>query len=145
MNDILLKALEFYGEKEILGKKTNPVITMWFHEMGFLQIKNDETPNCSAFVNYCAKVTGYIYSGDLLARSWLNVGNVITDPLPGCIVVFWRKNKKSIWGHVGFFISKKNNLIYTLGANQNDMVCIKPYTESKVLGYRKLIKVKVVE
>jgi uncharacterized protein (TIGR02594 family) len=141
MNKLLSVALAEYGVKEIVGEKHNPVILKYFEEIGFSWVKDDETSWCSAFVNACAKRAGFEYSGKLDARSWLNVGHDVKDPIPGDIVVFWREDKNSWKGHVGVYINRIGDFIYVLGGNQSNMVNIAPYNVEKLLGYRRLKKI----
>jgi len=136
---ILEKALTQYGVKEILGKKNNPQIIKYFNETD-LNIKNlsDETAWCSAFVNWVAKTSGYVYSGQLTARSWLKIGESIENPKPGDVVVLWRESPGSWKGHVGFYVRETRRYVYVLGGNQKNMVCIKAYPKSRLLDYRRL-------
>ncbi len=120
---------------------TNPVILKFFHETGFRSIKNDEVSWCAAFVNYCLEKQGYAHPKSLLARSWLKMGTPVNDPKPGDLVVFWRVKQTGWQGHVGFFIKedKKNGLIYVFGGNQDDAVCLKPFSKTQILGYRRVL------
>lgn len=140
MIDLLLKALSFYGTKEIEGGNHNHVILGWFKDIGHAWVKNDELAWCSTFVNAMAKYCGYEWTGKLNARSWLDIGEALEFPEPGCIVVFHRKGRNSPYGHVGLFVSDCNGMIYVLGGNQSNQVCIAPYHKNKVLSYRKLNK-----
>lgn len=137
--DILLDiAFSEYGNKEIPGDKHNPEILKYFTGIGHTWVKNDETSWCSAFVNWCCKGAGLEYSGKLNARSWLNIGENIQYPQLGDIVVLWREKKDSWKGHVGFFIHETDKLIYILGGNQHNQVCIMAYPKNRLLSYRRL-------
>ena len=133
-----------YGVAEISGRKHNPSVLKYFSEIGHSEIKSDEVSWCSAYMSWCAKRAGMIYSKRLTARSWLNVGSKIDNPSPGDIVVFWRDKRNSWQGHVAIFLCKneKEGLIYCLGGNQNDKVGIQPYPVHRLLGYRRLPKRK---
>ena len=134
---LLEKALSQYGIREIKGSKHNPEVLKYFRTVG--KVYSDETAWCSAFMNWCANEVGLGISGQLNARSWLDVGNEIAHPDPGNdIVIFWRDNPKSWKGHVGIFINIIGDSVNVLGGNQNNMVCIKPYPKSRVLSYRRL-------
>ncbi len=133
------KALSQYDIKEIPGVDNNPEIMKYFDEIGVEWVQSEETAWCSAFINWCAKKSGKKYTGKLNARSWLDVG----EPIEGFhgigdIVVFWREDINSWKGHVGFFIRETKDIIYVLGGNQDNKVCIKPYPRSRLLGYRRL-------
>jgi uncharacterized protein (TIGR02594 family) len=140
MKKLIEVAFSQYGVKEIVGKKHNPVVVNYFKEIGFKQIDNDETPWCSAFINWCALKSGLEknMSKKLNARSWLKVGNEIKDPVLGDIVIFWRENKDGWKGHVGIYINEDSKNINVLGGNQGNEVCIKPYPKDRLLGYRRL-------
>lgn len=140
MEELLLEVLKFYGLKEVFGPEHNKEIVKMFHEIGYTWVNNDETAWCSASLNYFCKQLGYERSGRLDARSWLKTGTPVAVPQLGDVVVYWRNKIDSWEGHVGLFISNRNGLIYTLGGNQQDMIGISPYLESRVLGYRRLRK-----
>lgn len=141
MNKLLNIALSQYGVKEIEGKEHNPVIIGYSKEIGYGGIIADETAWCSIFMNWCALKAGLIRSGKLNARSWLTVGEEVTEPPQlGDVVVFWRGQRNSWKGHVAIYInhSEDGKYIYCLGGNQNNRVCIKAYNASQLLGYRRL-------
>ena len=69
-------ALTQIGIAEIPGKQHNPAILKYFKEIGHEWVDNDETAWCSAFVNWCCKMTGYEYTGKLNARSWLDLRKI---------------------------------------------------------------------
>jgi len=143
MNDLLLFVLKHYGIKEVLGDKNNPAIVEMFQEIGYTWVKDDATAWCSASLNYFCKKTGYQRSGKLDAKSWLKVGTEIKEPELGDIVVFWRGDPKGWQGHVGIFITKDKDSVFTLGGNQSDMLCVAPYPVTRVLGYRRLSKISI--
>ncbi len=132
------KALEFYGLTEIRGTEDNPTIVKFFSEIGHSWVKDDETAWCSAFVNYICKVTGFEYTGELNARSWLGAGWEVEKPQVGDIVVFWRERRSSWKGHVAFYVSEDNDHVYVLGGNQGNKVQISAYSKNRVLSYRRL-------
>lgn len=139
---IINKALSEYGVKEIVGSKDNLRILKYFDEIGFNGSRlHDETAWCSAFANWVAKTSGYEHSKKLTARSWLSIGDSTSMPKVGDVVVFWRESPNSWKGHVGFFIKETRNFVYVLGGNQRNMVCIKAYSKSRVLDYKKLKKI----
>ena len=140
MRDLLEEAFDHYGIEEITGSDHNPDIVGFFDEIGHSWVRDDETAWCSAFINYIAKRTGYERSGQLTARSWLDVGTEIETPERGCIVVLWRGSLSSWKGHVGLYINSDDRYIYILGGNQDNSVCIKRYPKERLLSYRKLNK-----
>ena len=142
MRDLLIEMLSNYGTKEIIGSKHNPDILVYFAEIGYDWVTEDETAWCSAALNYFCKKLGYERSGKLDARSWLKCRGEVTEPQIGDIVIFWREKIDSWKGHVGLYISTDVDYIYTLGGNQSNMLKISPYRKDRVLGYRRLIKNK---
>lgn len=130
-------ALQFYGLKEIAGKEHEKEILEFFKTTGY-DIDSDETSWCSAFVNYCNIMTQKEHSGSLTARSWLKEGVPVKEPKLGDVVVLWRVSPNSWQGHVGYFINKIGDQIFILGGNQDNQVNIKPYQESRLLGYRRI-------
>ncbi len=136
--DMLDEVAGFYGMSEKAGKIHNQNVVKLFHELGYKNINNDETPWCAAFINYCAKHIGAHYPSGLRAKSWLTVGENTKEPKPGDVVVFWRNSKKSSSGHVGLYISESKDFVYCLGGNQGDKVQICPFPKERILQYRKL-------
>lgn len=147
MSKLLNVALTQIGIEEIAGAKDEPEILKYFAELGFDAEKlKDETAWCSAVLNYLCKKADLPHTGKLNARSWLSVGVPVENPKPGDLVVFWRGNNPDETiagshlkkGHVGIYMNKRNGLVWTLGGNQSNMFIMSPYSESKVLGYRRL-------
>jgi uncharacterized protein (TIGR02594 family) len=133
----LAKARSYLGLKEIPGKHHSPTILGWWKKLKDA-IRDDETPWCGGYVGGVLAECGLpVVKSPAGARNWLNLPKVLDRPAYGCIVVFWR-GKKSGWsGHVGFLVGKdqKGNLMI-LGGNQGNKVSIKPFSPSRVLGYR---------
>ena len=84
--------------------------------------------------------TGYPHSGSLMARSYLTLGEIISEPQMGDIVVFWRLSKQSKAGHVGFYLGKAGDYVYCYGGNQSDKLKVSAYHKDEVLGYRRVKK-----
>lgn len=136
--DLIKIALSQYGVKEIVGSNHNDEVLKYFQDAGHEWVKDDETAWCSAFVNWVAMKSIKEHTGKLNARSWLDVGDEVSSPLVGDVVIFYRGDPKGWKGHVGFYISEDDKNINVLGGNQSNMVCIKPYSKSRLLGYRRL-------
>lgn len=131
-------AMTELGTSEIYGVKDNPRIVEYLaaaklggKQTGYI----DEIPWCSAFVNWLMQSTGFKSTGVGLARSWLEYGEVLDDPVVGCIVVVSRGTKK--WqGHVGILLDYSDDWLYILGGNQGNKVSIRAYARNRLLGYR---------
>jgi uncharacterized protein (TIGR02594 family) len=123
------------GVKEFPGNGDNPRIVEYLHSttLDAPYDSNDETPWCSAFVNWCIERSGYEGTDSAWARSWLNWGKKATRPVRGCIVVFKREAQS---GHVGFYLGKTGSKIAVLGGNQSDEVNESKYPTSRLLSYR---------
>lgn len=131
-------ALSQYGIWEWLGKDHNPQVLKYFKEIGQKWVKDDETPWCAAFVNWCLLKAGKPHTGKLNARSFLTYGVSTKKPTLNDIVVFWRGSKDGAEGHVGFYVAETKTSIYVLGGNQNQQVNISKYPKAQLLDYRKV-------
>lgn len=126
-------ARKYLGTREVKGKAHNSNILRWLAAIKAAW-RNDEEPWCSTFVCGVLEEAGIVSARTAWARGNLKWGQKLSEPVLGCIVVFERGPKS---GHVGFLvgIDKAGNLMI-LGGNQGDMVSIKPFSKSRVLGYR---------
>lgn len=120
--------------REVAGELSNKRI-LEYHKCTDLLSTDDETPWCSAFVNWCMHMAGEVRTNKANARSWLEWGTPLDEPKEGCVVIFQRGNEKWM-GHVGFYVGEESDQVLCLGGNQDDMVSIRGYNKSKVLGYR---------
>lgn len=136
---LVKRALQEYGQSAILGVESNKNVLGYFNKMGLIEIKDDETPWCSAFLNAMCIDLNLPFSNRLNARSWLDVGVKTEKPEMGDIVIFWRESPTSWKGHVGIYISEVGNMINVLGGNQTNQVNISKFEKSKVLGYRSIV------
>lgn len=96
----------------------------------------DETAWCSSFVNWCVSRVGLKGTNSARARSWQDWGGKLTNPVPGCIVVFSRPSGGPQSGHVAFYVSETATQIRVLGGNQSNQVKESNYAKSRLLGYR---------
>lgn len=134
LEKFLLCALGEYGTKEIVGGTHNPRI-LEYHKTTRLRATDDETPWCSAAVNWVVRQCGEPGTDSAAARSWLTYGKEIKEPVPGCIVVLKRGNNP-MQAHVAFFVRKTGDTIYILGGNQSDAFNIATRPTADVLSYR---------
>ena len=136
MTRLIDVALGEWGEAERHGADSNPRILEYLRSAG-LSSTTDGTPWCGAFMAWCAARCGVVPPPHpAAARSWLTVGQAVSGPALGDIVVLERGER---WqGHVAFFICRRGNMIPLLGGNQGDRVGIADYDTSRVLGYRRI-------
>jgi uncharacterized protein (TIGR02594 family) len=132
----LNKAKSYLGTKEIVGKENNPTIVKMYSNVGFPEVKDDETAWCAAFIGSVLKEAGYPHMKSLAARSYLKYGKKLTEPKEGCIVVFWRGKPDGWQGHVAFVTRFDDKWIWALGGNQSNAVTEQKFDRKKVLGYR---------
>lgn len=134
-------AQRFVGEiREMPGGQHHPFI-QWAHMLcGLGSDQPDETPWCSAFVNAIAWVLNLPRSKSAAARSWLNVGQVITlaDATPGFDVVVLKRGTNPAQGHVGFFAGLDSQRVHLLGGNQGNAISIASFPIADVVGVRRL-------
>lgn len=133
-------AINEIGVKEIEGPESHPRIVEYLKTCESLPESmkiNDETAWCSAYVNWCVIQAGLKGTNKANARSWLGWGQKIDYPNIGDIIVFYR-GKRSGWsGHVGFNMGQDRHGNWNvLSGNQSDMVCVQPYPDPRVLGFR---------
>lgn len=116
--------------------KHNPRI-LQYRATTTLRATADEVPWCSSFVNSCMEQAGVKGTKSAAARSWLNWtdGQKLTDPAPGCVVVFSRGSNPA-HGHVALYVRERGNDIIVLGGNQGNEVSEKAYPKGRLLGYR---------
>ncbi len=135
-------AKEEHGQTEIAGPQHNQRIFQ-YHEVTTLRAKDDETPWCSSFINWCLGKSDFPITKSAAARSWVNYGQEVAknDLKIGDIVVFKRGNNN--WqGHVAFYAGqrrryKMDDQILCLGGNQKNKVCYQWYSVSKLIAIRR--------
>lgn len=127
-------ALHELGQKEVEGVGHNPRVLEYLRstDLDRTMAGSDETPWCSAFVNWCFEMTGYAGTNSAAARSWLGWGQTVQLPSRGAVTILSRDGG----GHVGFFVSSTVERVKLLGGNQGNQVCVADYDRKRVLGYR---------
>jgi len=140
---LVQKAMEYYKVREVPGKKHNDIISEWTNRI-LSWAYDDEVPWCSSFMNAMAEDSGLEKTGKANARSWLNAGVEVDNPIISDVVIFWRSSPKSWKGHVGIFMGYRydGKYIAVLGGNQSNEVNISLYPVSRLLGFRRLRKAK---
>lgn len=140
-------AHKFVGTAEIAGAVHNPQVVAML-KMVNPTVNDDETPWCSAFVNYIAYLMGCEQSKSLAARSWLKVGKpvLLEDAAMGFHVVVLKRGVGDqpgpsvidAPGHVGFFCGLDNGGVVVLGGNQGNSVSYSTFPKSRILGIREI-------
>ena len=141
-------AQRLIGLKETFGKKSTPLIVAMC-QLDARWVEDDETPWCSAFVNFLCFLLGVQRSRSLAARSWLLVGTSIplTDAQRGYDVVVLSRGKDpqppasviNAPGHVGFYAGQTPTTVEILGGNQGDAVSVASFPKSRILSIRRLL------
>lgn len=122
-------ALTEVGVTEISGPRANLRIIEYLATTTYKSTK-DETPWCSAFVNWVFEINKIAGTDSAAALSWLHWGKPTQVPVYGCVTVFDHGDGH---GHVGFFTGGDLDI---LGGNQGNKVCIAHFTRHKLAGFR---------
>lgn len=129
----LAEARKNIGIKETKGGVHTPEVLKYWKDIKRGGIKDDETPWCAAFVGAMLERSGIKSSRFESAKSYLQWGDLLTQPVVGCVVVFTRDGG----GHVGFVVGQdKSGNLLVLGGNQGDAVNVRSFPRSRVTGYR---------
>lgn len=129
---VVAKLEERRNVRESHGAFHNARIVL-YHAMTGMRATDDETPWCASFACWCLEEAGIPSPRSARARDFLAWGRAIEDPVPGCIVVLDRGDGR---GHVGFYVGGDEHVVYLLGGNQSDRVCVAAYERRRVHGYR---------
>lgn len=93
---------------------------------------------CADFVNASLSRAGIEGTGSGMARSFLDWGQPVDQPMQGDVAVFRRGDPNGPYGHVGFFDGyNEDGSIRVLGGNQGDAVSIANYSANDLLGFRR--------
>lgn len=133
------RAARDVGVREQLGPGTNPRIAEYYaHTSLGGEPEDDHVAWCSAAVNCWMHEAGYRGTRRANARSWLDWGQQLKQPVLGCVVVFWRGDPLSKLGHVGLFCEMEvlKGHIMVLGGNQGNRVSFQRYPIQRLLGFR---------
>ena len=114
---------------------SNPRITE-YHAHTNIRGYDDKASWCSSFVNWSLAQAGIQGTASALARSWLEWGEPLDEPVVGCIAVLAREDPASWKGHVGFYLRADGEHVFLLGGNQLDQVREHFYPKASVLAYR---------
>ena len=123
--------------------QSNPRITE-YHAQTNIRGYDDKASWCSSFLNWSMAQVGIEGTRSALARSWLEWGEPLDEPVAGCIAVLTREDPGSWKGHAGFFLRRDEENVYLLGGNQLGEVREHFYPLTAVLGYRWPTKAKAL-
>lgn len=126
-------ALGELGVREVAGDGDNPRVVE-YHAATTLRSTQDETPWCSAFVNWCMSRAGVTPTGSAMARSWLAWGAAWSLET-GAVAVLSRGTNPA-QGHVGFVVGWDAESVWLLGGNQSDAVTVARFPLSRLLAVR---------
>jgi len=124
-----------FGVREIPGNADAPEILRYFREAGDPSVETEATPWCAAFLGAMLKRAGLAGTGSLLARSYLDWGDVLDAPRLGAVAVLSRGDDPNA-GHVGFCLGEAAGKLYLLGGNQGDAVTVAAFDKARLLGLR---------
>ena len=134
---MVAETLKIFGTQEKLGSGDNPVILEWAQEVGGNVAQSypaDSIPWCGLTMAVVARRAGKTPPvKPLWALNWLNFGKASGQPDLGDVVVFVRPGG----GHVGIYVGEDADDYHVLAGNQNDTVCIRPYSKERFLEARK--------
>lgn len=135
----LVVALKEAGVREVPGKGTNSRIATFLQSTHLPAplAASDETPWCSAFVNWCMSQAGIQGTQSAAARSWESWGMPVDEPALGDVCVFWRESPTSGKGHVAFRLRQDGSMLWVWGGNQGNGVCAAPYPLRELICYRR--------
>jgi uncharacterized protein (TIGR02594 family) len=128
-------ALAELGIKRFALGESNPRIVEYNNSTTLVGY-DDKISWCSSFINWCFAQVCIQGTGSALARSWLEWGVALEQPVYGCVAVLTRRDPSSWKGHVGFYLRHDDECVYLFGGNQLDEVRELAYPLSMVLGYR---------
>src|SRR5262245_57365564 len=94
------------GVAEYPHGSSNPRITR-YHAGTNIEGYDDKVSWCSSFINWTLEQAGIAGTGSALARSWLDWGQLLEHPAPGCVAVLWRDEPQSWKGHVGYYLRRE--------------------------------------
>ncbi len=135
---ILVKALELIGTKEIIGHIHSDIIMNWAKDLGIEKIYTaDEIAWCGLFMAIVCKRanvdSGITAKEALWALNWNKFGTKQTTAMLGDILTFRRKTG----GHVGIYVGEDKDCYHVLGGNQANMVNITRIEKSRLSQIRR--------
>lgn len=129
------------GVTETPGVQDSPRILEYLKATNIGSHVHDETPWCSAFINWCMSHAGIAGTRSAAARSWLDWGVPLLQPKLGCVVVLKSPTRGAQAGHVTLLAEVPASIATThtltvLGGNQHNQVCVERVDANLLLGLR---------
>ncbi len=132
------KARADMGVHEVEGDGSHPRIAAMFAQGGFAGQDDGKVPWCGIAMSAWMRESGIAPPVEgARARAWLEWGEPLAKPVPGCVAIYTRTNNPQ-HGHVALFLSHKDGRDMILGGNQSDGVSITSIASGTgaLLGYR---------
>lgn len=107
-----------------------------YHRHAGIPGYDDKVSWCSSFINWSLAQVGIVGTGSALARSWLDWGQSLEEPVLGCVTVLWREDPSSWKGHVGYYLRHDAENVHLLGGNQLAQVREHFYPRTTILAHR---------
>ncbi len=134
----MLEAFQLAGKQIGLNETEQRAAIQDYLSTGGANLDPATTAWCAAFVNSTLQQTGVQGTGSNMARSFLNWGQGVEQPMQGDLAIFSRGDPNGPYGHVGFFEGyNPDGTIRVLGGNQGDAVSVANYSPDQLLGFRR--------
>lgn len=135
---ILIKALELVGTKEIIGSIHSNIIMSWARDLKIEKIyTSDEIAWCGLFMAIVCQranvATGITAKEALWALNWNKFGTKQKVAMIGDILTF----KRTGGGHVGIYVGEDKECYHVLGGNQSNMVGFTRIEKKRCAGIRR--------
>ena len=125
------------GTRETVGGQHNPrVVAYWRQGNVALDVSDDETPWCAAFVAAALERSGYRSTRSGLARSYAGSAHFarLDGPRLGAVCVL-SSSRGPTSGHVGFVEAADDRHVWLLGGNQSNAVNVARFPLAQLVGY----------
>ena len=110
-SDVVKIAYSEIGKGETIGDNKGPEVRIYMN--GGIEGQ----PWCAGFVSYVFRKAGVKLPYIIRSRDFIKYGIKVSVPKPGDVIVFWRRSKSSITGHVGIISKVTADKIYTIEGN----------------------------
>lgn len=123
---------------EIAGPKSNPEILKFAATAGVSNIyKSDETAWCAVVMTAICitanKEVPFTSYDRLRAKSFLNFGVAVKEPVLGDVLVFTRTGG----GHVGMYVGEDKDCYHVVGGNQSNQFNVTRIAKNRLSGARR--------